>query len=115
MNRKEITPDFVYQTFKDLDIELQEDIEGIKVKLIRIFQDNKFDLSSLNYRSDIKGLLKKVVSTDAEITEAYANSYLNINESNLMITEIIQELKNEYQSDIDEIRDEIMDEADELS
>ena len=27
MNRKEITPDFVYQTFKDLDIELQEDIE----------------------------------------------------------------------------------------
>ena len=28
MNRKEITPDFVYQTFKDLDIELQEDIES---------------------------------------------------------------------------------------
>jgi len=27
MNRKEITPDFVYQTFKDLDIEIQEDIE----------------------------------------------------------------------------------------
>ena len=27
MNRKTITPDFVYQTFKDLDIELQEDIE----------------------------------------------------------------------------------------
>jgi hypothetical protein len=28
MNRKTITPEFVYQTFKDLDIELQEDIES---------------------------------------------------------------------------------------
>lgn len=27
MNRNTITPDFVYQTFKDLDIDIQEDIE----------------------------------------------------------------------------------------
>ena len=94
--------------------ELEKAIKEIKEELIHIFKYNKFDLSSLNYRSDIKGLLKKVVSTDAEITEAYADAYLNIDEGNLMITEIIQELKNEYQSEIDEIREEIMDEAGEM-
>ena len=87
---------------------LEFDMKDVKKKLLSIFMNNAFDLNSLSYPNGVKELLKLIIGTDADVVKAYANSYLNIDESNLMITEIIQELKNEYQSEIDK-RDKIRD------
>jgi len=68
MNRKTITPDFVYQTFKDLDIELQEDIE----------------LGSEEWMEIISHLVSKDAYNDSTFTE----------EDNAYIMEFIGVLEN---------------------
>jgi hypothetical protein len=69
MNRKEITPDFVYQTFKDLDIELQEDIELGSEEWMEIvshlvskdaYDDSTFTEDDHEYIMEFKDMLENI-------------------------------------------------------
>jgi hypothetical protein len=69
MNRKEITPDFVYQTFKDLDIELQEDIESGSEEWMEIvshlvskdaYDDSTFTEDDHEYIMEFIGVLEEM-------------------------------------------------------
>jgi hypothetical protein len=69
MNRKEITPNFVYQTFKDLDIELQEDIELGSEEWMEIvshlvskdaYNDSTFTKEDFAYIMEFKDMLEYI-------------------------------------------------------
>ena len=71
--------------------QIQNDLNDIENRIVSIFRNNSFDISTLSEEQK-DALLYAILRTNGEIAEEYANAYSNVETKEQMPIEIIDQL-----------------------
>ena len=86
--------------------QIQNDLNDIENRIVSIFRNNSFDISTLSEEQK-DALLYAILRTNGEIAEEYANAYSNVETKEQMPIEIIDQLINDFQDEIENIENDI--------